>query len=50
MATHISEMGVGFIVEQGPKPSWVTTHLEPIIKASLSFPTKFWWLIVRSRI
>lgn len=30
-----------YIVEQGPKPTCITTHTEPIVKASLSFPAKF---------
>lgn len=35
--------------EQGPKVVWVTTYLEPIVKALHSFPAKFWWA-VQSRI
>lgn len=38
------------IAEQCPEPAWVTTYMEPIVKASLSFLTKFWWAIVRSDI
>lgn len=30
------------IIEQGPDPEWITTSSEPIIKASLSFISKFW--------
>lgn len=40
----------GFIAEQGPVPAWVTTHTEPIIKALLNIPAKFWWAIVQSNI
>lgn len=40
----------GYIAEQGLEPTLVTTHLELIAKASLSFPTKFWWMIIHSYI
>lgn len=33
------------IAEPGPELIWVTTHSEPIMKSSLSFPAKFWWAI-----
>lgn len=38
----------GYIAEEGPKPTWLATHTEPIVKASLSFLAKFWWPIGRS--
>lgn len=40
----------GHIVEQDSQPAWVTTHTEPIVKASINFPAKVWWAIVRSHI
>lgn len=38
------------ITECGSEPTWVKTHLELIVKSSVSFLTKFWWVIISSRI
>lgn len=48
-ATLIRQMA-GYITEQGLDPTWVATHMEPIVKSLLSFLAKFQWAIVRSLI
>lgn len=32
----------GYIAKQGSELAWVTTHSEPIVKASLNFLAKVW--------
>lgn len=46
--TSLLRWVVDQIVELGLEPARVTTYTKPIVKASLNFPTKFWWVIVRS--
>lgn len=38
------------IAEQGLDPKWISMSVEPIVKASLSFAGKFWWVVMRSQI
>lgn len=38
------------IAEQGPDLACVATSSEVFVKAFLSFPTKFWWVVVRLQI
>lgn len=40
----------GWIIVKGSKPAWEATLSVPIFKASLSYPTKFLWVVVKSRI
>src|ERR1051325_7182049 len=36
------------VTDGGMAPEWVTDHSKRIKKSQLSFPAKFWWLVIRS--
>lgn len=48
--TELLKWVVCQIVEGDAELTWVTNHVELIVKSHLSFSSIFWWAIIQSRI